>query len=62
MAEVFFIGDTHFGQENILKFKDRDGNPLRPFESLTEMHVTLIDNWNSVVPISFDQVKEILHD
>lgn len=48
MAEIFFISDTHFGHENILTF-EHNGKPLRPFESLTEMHVTMIDNWNKVV-------------
>lgn len=48
MSELFFIADTHFGHENILKFKV-DGHPLRPFKSLTEMHVVMIDNWNRVV-------------
>lgn len=48
MAEVFVISDTHFGHDNILKFT-HDDEPLRPFETLTEMHVTIIDNWNKVV-------------
>jgi len=48
MAEVFVISYTHLGHENILKFK-KDGHPLRPFKSLTEMHVAIIDNWNHVV-------------
>lgn len=60
MAEVFVISDTHFGHGNILKFKrhdpDYDGEAsedtrewLRPFKTLTEMHVEMIDRWNSVV-------------
>lgn len=48
MAKVFLIADTHFGHENILKFQ-HEGKPLRPFKSLTEMHVEMIDRWNSVV-------------
>ena len=48
MAEVFVIGDTHFGHANVLKF-EHEGQPLRPFSSLTEMHVEMIDRWNSVV-------------
>ena len=48
MAELFLISDTHFGHENILKFQ-HDGKPLRPFSSLTEMHVEMIDRWNKVV-------------
>ena len=48
MADLFFIGDTHFGHENILSF-EIDGKPLRPFKSLTEMHLTMVENWNRVV-------------
>jgi calcineurin-like phosphoesterase family protein len=46
---IFFISDTHFGQQSILGFKRADGTPLRPFESLEEMHETFVDNWNTVV-------------
>lgn len=49
MAELFLISDTHFGHENILTFERRDGTPLRPFASLTEMHVRMVENWNRVV-------------
>lgn len=45
----FVISDTHWGHENILKFKRDDGSPLRPFASLDEMHNIMIHNWNSVV-------------
>ena len=48
MAEVFVISDTHLGHKNILNF-EQDGKPLRPFNSLTEMHIAIIDRWNSVV-------------
>lgn len=49
MPELFLISDTHFGHKNILSFTNHDGTPLRPFESLTEMHIKMIENWNSVV-------------
>lgn len=48
MSEVFVIGDTHFGHQNILSF-EVDGKPLRPFDSLLEMHMTIIENWNNIV-------------
>ncbi len=48
MGEVFFIADTHFGHKNILSFEN-GGYPLRPFKSLTDMHVTMVENWNRVV-------------
>jgi len=48
MAEVFVISDTHLGHDNILTF-EHDGQPLRPFKSLTEMHVEIIERWNRTV-------------
>jgi len=47
--DKWFIGCTHFFHANMLKFKDDDGNPVRPFKSLEEMHETMIENWNGVV-------------
>lgn len=49
--EKWFISDTHFLHANILKFfKDEaHGQRLRDFNSLEDMHNTLIKNWNSVV-------------
>jgi len=42
--ETFFIGDTHFGHNNILKYE-----PSRDSSSIEEMNEMLIDNWNKVV-------------
>ncbi len=39
----FFISDTHFCHQNIIRFCDR------PFADVEEMNEALIDNWNSVV-------------
>lgn len=47
--EKWFISDTHFFHANILKFTDKAGLRIRPFNSLDEMHEVMIDNWNSVV-------------
>jgi len=49
MRDIWVISDTHFGHENILKFKDKDGQPVRDFESVEEMNETMVDRWNSVV-------------
>ena len=47
--EKWFIGDTHFFHTNMLKFVDRQGKRIRPFNSLEDMHELIIKNWNSVV-------------
>lgn len=47
--EKWFISDTHFLHANILKFTDDEGKRIRPFDSLEEMHETIIENWNKVV-------------
>ena len=50
MSNTFIVSDTHFSHTNsFAKFKNSDGNPLRPFTSNEEMDDTLISNWNSVV-------------
>jgi calcineurin-like phosphoesterase family protein len=43
-TNVFFIGDTHFGHKNIIKFCDG-----RDFDSVEEHDQGIIDRWNSVV-------------
>jgi len=40
---IFYIADTHFGHENILRLDSR------PFSSVEEMDNALIANWNSRV-------------
>lgn len=43
VRKIFVTSDLHFGHYGILK------HAKRPFKTLTEMHNTIIDNWNSVV-------------
>lgn len=43
MAKEFFIADTHFGGENIIRYENR------PFANAAEMDEKLIENWNGVV-------------
>lgn len=49
--EKWFISDTHFFHENIIKFVGGDGKPIRPFDSLNHMHQYMIEKWNSVVDV-----------
>ncbi|MBE7033832.1 MAG: phosphoesterase [Ruminococcaceae bacterium] len=41
--KIFFIADTHFGDDNIRRYENR------PFESVAEMDNSLIANWNNAV-------------
>lgn len=47
--EKWFISDTHFFHDNILKFTDESGKKIRPFNTVEEMHGYMIEKWNSVV-------------
>jgi len=46
---IYVISDTHFGHDNILRFKRKDGSPVRPFTSTQDMNDVIIQNWNSIV-------------
>jgi calcineurin-like phosphoesterase family protein len=46
--DIFVISDLHLGHRNILKF-EHNGEPLRNFADLDEMHQTIVDNWKRVV-------------
>ena len=43
MGKVYFIADTHFGDERILKYENR------PFLSVEQMDIELKNKWNSKV-------------
>jgi len=48
-TQNFIISDTHFGHTNIIRFKDNDGNLIRPFDSVDQMDDFMVEKWNSVV-------------
>ena len=53
MSEIFIISDTHWGHENILKFKDDAGNLIRPeFNSIEEMDEYMVNQWNKTISAS----------
>ena len=43
MAKIYFIADTHFGEERIRKYENR------PFENTEHMDRELIKRWNETV-------------
>jgi len=48
--DTWLISDTHFGHEQMMYFRDWNGNLTRPgFTSVDEMNEYMVDNWNSVV-------------
>lgn len=49
MTDIWFISDTHFFHENILKFKDGKGYTIRDFADVTEMNERMVENWNARV-------------
>ena len=49
MANTWFISDTHFGHENIIKFLNDKGDRIRPFDTVSEMDERMVQNWNTVV-------------
>jgi calcineurin-like phosphoesterase family protein len=50
MNNVFFTADPHYGHENIIKHSSR------PFSCHEEMDEAMIENWNSVVTSTSDEV------
>lgn len=49
MTNVFLVSDTHFGHQNICKFKNNDGTPLRPWDDVAEMDEEMVKRWNDTI-------------
>lgn len=49
MSKTFFISDTHFSHENMLRFTTSTGEKLRSFSNIEEMNETIISRWNAIV-------------
>ena len=49
MPAVFLTSDTHFGHNNICKFTNYDGSPVRPWDDADEMDEEMVKRWNETV-------------
>jgi len=48
--KIYVISDTHFGHENVLRFKDDDGAYIRSgFSGIRDHDEHIIEKWNDVV-------------
>ena len=47
MGETFFIGDTHFGHKNIIRFDATKEH--RPFDTIEEHDAEIVRRWNARV-------------
>jgi len=46
---LFVTSDTHWGHAKMLSFVDANGEKVRPFASLEEMHEEMVERWNKTV-------------
>ena len=43
MNQIYFIADTHFGDDNIRRYENR------PFQNIETMDSELVSRWNKIV-------------
>jgi calcineurin-like phosphoesterase family protein len=62
--KVWLAGDHHLGNKEILTYLNDNGNKLRPFKNLNEMHYELINKHNNVIKPenTFYSLKDIVID
>ena len=56
MGKNFYISDTHFGHQNIIKLDNR------PFKNCDQMENVLVMNWNNNVTSEDAKIVGLLHD
>jgi len=49
MKNIFFISDTHFGDQKLCNLKLKSGKRYRPWSSVDKMNESLIHFWNQTV-------------
>jgi calcineurin-like phosphoesterase family protein len=51
MKDIWVISDTHFHHQNVLSFKNKDGDLIRGsrFSSVDEMDEYMLECWNSTI-------------
>lgn len=49
MQNIFFISDLHLGHKKVVQFNNDDGQKMRPWNNLNDMHNAMIAAWNSAV-------------
>lgn len=49
MKNIFFISDTHFGDQKICDLRFPNGDKYRPWEKSEDMDEAIIFKWNNVV-------------
>jgi calcineurin-like phosphoesterase family protein len=58
MANVFLIGDTHFGHQKMYEFTNYDGSKVRPWATCEEGDEIMVERWNAIVK-PFDKVYHL---